>query len=150
MAGLPTLADTAAVRKELMAQYAKMAAAFKRKDAAGVVSTMAPDAEARVPGGPVIRRADMEASMKSQLATVQSVKSMVYKIDSLTVKGNTAVATVTGNSSIVILDDDHKPHTVDQINKVRNTWTKTKAGWRIKVAEMLGIKVFVDGKPLRQ
>jgi hypothetical protein len=149
MMGLQATADTASVRKELTAQYTRMSDAFKRKDAAGVVATMAPNAQAKLPGGQVIKRSEMESSLKEQLANVRSVKAMTYKIDGLKLNRTTVIATVTGDSTVVVADNEGKLHELRQINTVRNTWTKIGKQWRIKLAEPVSIKAFLDGKPLQ-
>ena len=142
--------QTAAVRKELTANYAKMAAAFKKKDPAGVLRFMAPDAVAKLQGGQRIPRSQMDPSIRQQLAAIRTVKKMEYDIERVVVLGKRAIVIVTGKSDVVIGDSTGKLHDVVQHNKVRNTWLRGKKGWQIKEAQMLGVKVWVDGKELKQ
>ncbi len=60
-----------------------------------------------------------------------------------------AVATVTGNTSVLIADEKGNLHQLDQTNRVWSTWARTAQGRRIKLAEPLALSVLLDGKPVR-
>lgn len=138
------------VRQQLQAQYARMARAYMSKDIHALMALSAPDAIARLPDGRILRRAQMAASLKEEWTLIRSVIQQTFTIDKLMVGVQDAVAVVTGKGVTLRADAQGGLHTVEQLNTVRTTWTRTAQGWRIRFTEPLSLTVSVDGKLQRE
>ena len=144
--GAGNSASLVSARREIAAQYAQLGQAFKNRDAHAYVALMTADFVAQLPAGQTAGIRDIEARLKDQFEHLQSVRSMSYAIDKLSLEGSTAIVTATGTSSVRVADPAGSVHTVDQVNTVVNTWLRTPLGWRMRKASPVRLKISVDGK----
>jgi ketosteroid isomerase-like protein len=140
-------ADDAAVRKALDAQYAKFSQGMIKKDMKAMFSLLTPDATFKEVGGQIMTREQMSKMMEQMMGTM-TISKIGNKVETLKVKGNTAIADVTSRSSGKMKGQDGKTHTVAYVSKSRDTWTKTAGGWKLKRIEAISETMTMDGKPV--
>jgi ketosteroid isomerase-like protein len=145
---LPARADDAAVRKQLEAQYAKLATAFKKKNVNGVMAIGTSDFSMKEPNGTVSDAKASAEGIKQMFAGVKSFNKVEMKIQKLTVKGNQAVATSTYlYDSQTPAPPKGKSHRMVQKGLSKDTWVKAGNTWKVRVVEMLNGEMSMDGKP---
>src|SRR5204863_1351623 len=106
--------------------------AFKAKDAAGVMQTVAPGFTQRMPDVTVIDAVAAEAAMKEWFATADTVTRYAVQIGALTVQGDNARAEVTEDITVTFADPVGQSHERVQTNTSEVTWVRTTDGWRIQ------------------
>jgi hypothetical protein len=150
-AAIPVLAtppDRAAdaARRELTARYAGISRAFASKDSAGLSEPLAADYSLKQPDGRVLTR-DAIAAMMTQQMKMMSHPKWVRTIESLTLKGPLAVATVRGvvDAGTTMQGKTHQFH-MNALTK--DTWSKQGRKWMLKSSQVIENHVEMDGKPL--
>jgi len=144
-------ADDAAVKKELLAVFAKFTAALKKKDVAGAMSYFTPDYTAKQMGM-TMTRAQAEQQMKQTIGSIKSFDTISWDIKKVTVKGNTVIAEGTELFVGTIQDDmgqmgpKGKTHKLKDVENNRDTFVKTPKGWLLKSSETISAEISVDGK----
>jgi ketosteroid isomerase-like protein len=154
----PPSADDAALRRQIANQYAQISAAFRRKDARGMMVFATPDFTVRTPDGRVLSRAQAQQNVQQNVDTIRTVQRDQYTIDRMDVRGDgaTAVCHVT-ERSVVAFNDTRgefgpvgKSHALDVTTRYRDTWINTgPESWRMKRSEMLSTRILLDGRPYR-
>lgn len=136
---LPALsrADNGTVRKELESQMARFQQAFRRKDVAALRSITTPDFTMKAPNGRVSRRREAEVAMIAEMKSIRSIKQWTLTIEKLAVKGDVATAIVNERMTAEIAGPFDQPHTEVSQARIRETWVKTRAGWRYKRSELV-------------
>ncbi|HUP90386.1 MAG TPA: nuclear transport factor 2 family protein [Longimicrobiales bacterium] len=124
-------------RAELANTYGWQDAAITRSDVRMFAMTLAPDYQVVLRNGQRLDRAQVEAAIKADMERTKSVDRATSQIDSLTWSGNDAVVTVTHRTDRTIADEKGTPHRYESGVVHRETWTKTRDGWRIKKLEEL-------------
>ncbi len=147
-AGSMALADDAAVRKELAAQYTKFGRAMKKKDVQTIFGLATPDFKIRTKNGQTLNAQQARAMLSMQLQAAKVLSTVQSNIQKLTVNGSTATAVVVTK---VVGQIQEKPggklHTMTDVGTTHDTWVKTPQGWRIKREEEVADKATLDGKP---
>ena len=136
------------VRKELDAQYKKLAEAHDRKDLKAIANLKTPDFHSIFPDGRVGDVKTMEQYTKQFLEMNQPPFNIRNTIQKLTVSENKLIAVaevfqeVSRNRELA-----GKVRRVDTSVMQRETWEKTTDGWKLKsVDNVRDQKRFVDGK----
>ena len=144
--------EDAAVRRELEAAYARLAAAYEKKDADAFMLDRTPDFTAKSHFGPVAGFQQVRSGVQRRMERIQRVNFLRLHIRELSVRGTEAVAVTSQEFSRLVTDREGKEHTVVSTGTVqRETWVKTGAGWKMKSLEELepGTQT-VDGKPFER
>jgi len=140
--------DDADVRKELEAQYKKLAEAHDRKDLKAIASLKTADFHAIFPDGRVGDVKTMEQYTKQFVESNQPPFNIKNTIQKLTVSENRLIAVVEAfQEASRTRELAGKVRKVDTSVTQRETWAKTPEGWKLKcVDNVRDQKRFVDGK----
>jgi ketosteroid isomerase-like protein len=140
--------DDSEVRKELEAQYKKLAEAHEREDLKAIVKLKTEDFHAIFPDGRVGDSKMMEQYSKQFLERNQPPYNQRFTIQKLTVSENKLIAVAE-----ILQELSRYQELADKRRKVdtsviqRETWTKTSDGWKLKsVDNVRNQRKFVDGK----
>lgn len=140
--------DDAQVRKELEAQYKKLAEAHDRKDLKAIAGLKTPDFHAIFPDGRVGDVRQMEQYTRQFIESNQPPFNIRNTIQKLTVSENKLIAVAE-----VFQEASRTRELAGKVRKVdtsvvqRETWVKTLEGWKLKsVDNVRDQKRFVDGK----
>jgi hypothetical protein len=147
-AGAVHAQDESVVRKELEAQYKKLAEAHERKDLDMIASLKTSDFHAIFPDGRVGDVKVMAQHTRQFLEVNQPPYNTRFTIQSLTVSENSliAVAEVFQQASRY-RELAGKRRKVDTSVVQREIWARTPEGWKLKsVDNVRDQKRFVDGK----
>jgi hypothetical protein len=140
--------DDAAVRKELEAQYLKLAEAHDRRDLKAIVGLKTADFHAIFPDGRVGDSKLMEQYSRQFLESNQPPYNQRFTIQKLTVSENKLIAVAeVFQEATRYRELEGRRRRVDTSVKQRETWAKTSDGWKLKsVDNVRDQKRFVDGK----
>lgn len=143
-------AEDNSAKRAIEARYAEMSKAFAAKDASGFESVFAPNFTAKGPGGQITTRARLLNDFEGQMRALNNVK-WTQKITKIKVEGK--VAHVVINSTMTAQMDGAKgsKHTFKlESTDNKSDWVKTTKGWQVTYSEVHGLKMWMDGKPLKQ
>lgn len=140
----------AQVRKELESSYAKLTKAFKSKDVKTIFAMGTNDFSYVAKNKTKMDRKSAEAMITGQMKMIQEVQTVSNVIKKLTVKGDTAIAIVTGTVKGKMINPGQQGKTLAlvSIGDTKDTWIKTSKGWKLKSVEVLSDKTTLDGKPV--
>jgi len=140
--------DDSEVRKELEAQYQKLAEAHDRKDLKAILALKTADFHAIFPDGKVGDCKTMEQYSQQFLENNQPPYNMRITIQKLTVSENKLIAVAeVFQEATRYRDLEGQRRKVDTSVLQRETWAKTADGWKLKsVDNVHDQKRFVDGK----
>lgn len=140
--------DDAAVRKEIEAQYLKLAEAHDRKDLKAIVGLKTADFHAIFPDGRVGDSKTMEQYSRQFLESNRPPYDIRVTIRKLTVSENGLIAVAEVLQEATRYRElEGKRRRVDTSVVQRETWAKTPDGWKLKlVDDVHDQKRFVDGK----
>jgi ketosteroid isomerase-like protein len=134
------------VRHALEAMYAKIADAQKQEDLEALRATRTPDFSVDMPNG---EKWDLETSLnysKAGFQQVQKTEKLSNTIDSLDVRGDTAVAVVHQQWSRMQMRAGKLRHVQTESHQTE-TWVNTPNGWRLQHIGNIKPGVWmVDGK----
>jgi ketosteroid isomerase-like protein len=136
------------VRAELERAYKENAAAFERSDLAGVMKLRAPDFHTVPSEGVTQDRRAMEQYTAGFMNGVRKWNAQTVTIDSLDVRGDTAVAIVTQHLDRMALRADNLVHRVETWVTQRETWVRSGSRWLMwRVDQLRNQRRLIDGKP---
>ena len=140
--------DDPEVRKELEAQYKKLAEAHDKRDLKAIVALKTADFHAILPDGRVGDSKMMEQYSRQFLETNQPPYNQRFTIQKLLVSENKLIAVAEVFQEVTRYRElAGKRRKVDTSVVQRETWTKTPDGWKLKsVDNVRDQKRFVDGK----
>ena len=140
--------DDAGIRKELDAQYKKLAEAHDRKDLKAIAALKTADFHAVFVDGRVGDVRIMEQYSKQFLETNQPPFNIRFTIQKLTVSENKLIAVAeVFQEAARYRDLAGKRRKVETSVVQRETWAKTSDVWKLKsVDNVREMKRFVDGK----
>jgi hypothetical protein len=143
-----TAQDDAVVRKELEAQYRRLAEAHDRRDLKAIVGFRTADFHAVFPDGRVGDSKVMEQYSRQFLESNQPPYDIRVTIQQLTVSENQLIAVAdVFQEATRYRELEGRRRKVDTSVLQRETWAKTAAGWKLKsVDNVHDQKRFVDGK----
>jgi len=144
----------ARVRSELDARYAENSAAFAVKDTARVYRLRAPTFHTQTPDGRTHSFADMKAYTARLFGMIARFDTITFRIDSLNMQGDTAVAIVYQYTSRL----QHLPDTpAAELHRVtaaviqREQWVPGGSGWLLwRVDQVRDQGLWIDGVLRRQ
>jgi len=100
----PRLTD-ATIRQQIADRYAQISAAFRRKDAPGMMAFAAPDFQAKVPGGRTLNRAEAQQNLQQNVDALRTIRENRYTLNKLTRRGATdVICHVTEHFNVVFND----------------------------------------------
>jgi len=142
--------DDEAVRKELEAQYKRLAEAHDKGDLKTIVGLKTADFHAIFPDGRVGDSKLMEQYSKQFLESNQPPYNIRVTIQKLTVSENKLIAVAEVLQEVSRYRElAGKRRKVDTSVLQRETWARTADGWKLKsVDNVRDQKRFVDGKPV--
>ena len=147
-------ARLARVRRELEARYAENAAAFTAKDTAAVYRLRAPGFHTVGPDGRTNSFADMKAYTVRLFSMIERFDSTTFRIDSLSMRGDTAVAVTyqrTLRRQWLPGTPPEERHRVEAAVIQREQWVPGPDGWLLwRVDEVRDQGLWVDGVPRRR
>jgi ketosteroid isomerase-like protein len=140
--------DDSDVRKELEAQYKRLAEAHERQDLKAIVALKTADFHAIFPDGRVGDSKQMEQYSKQFLESNLPPISTRFTIQKLTVSENRLIAVVEVLQEVTRYRElEGMRRKVETSVVQRETWSKTADGWKLKsVDNVRDQKRFVDGK----
>ena len=140
--------DDASVRKELEAQYLKLAEAHDKRDLGAIVGLKTPDFHAIFPDGRVGDSKLMEQYSRQFLESNQPPYNIRFTIQKLAVSENKLIAVAEVLQEATRYRElAGKRRRVDTSVVQRETWAKAAGGWKLKsVDSVRDQKRFVDGK----
>jgi len=147
-AGAALAQDEAEIRKELDAQYRKLAEAHDRKDLKAIAALKTADFHSISPDGKVHDVESMEQYTKNFLEMNKPPYNIRVTIENLAVSENRliAVADVFQEASRM-RDLAGKSRKVETSVRQRETWSRTPQGWKLKVVDNVhDQRRYVDGK----
>jgi hypothetical protein len=144
----------ARVRRELEARYDENARAFIAQDTAAVYALRAADFHTETPDGRTHTFADMRAYTERLFAMIERFDTLTFRIDSLSLRGDTAVAVVFQRSSRL----QHLPGTpAGELHRVsaaviqREQWVRGPTGWLLwRVDQVRDQGLWIDGELRRR
>jgi hypothetical protein len=141
----------AQVRGILQSSYAKMDAAYAKKDVAKVLSYRTPTYLSITEEGTKVPAAENKKRLEALFSTIADQVRTVTKIDSLTVKGNEAIAKVKQHAEITIVKATLPPQRSKMVMDVNSEdiWTRTPKGWLLKQSKNVSGSQSLDGKPFK-
>lgn len=140
--------DDPEVRKELETQYRRSAEAHDREDLKAIVGLKTEDFHAIFPDGRVGDSKTMEQYSKQFLERNHPPYNIRFTIQQLAVSENKLIAVVEILQEAGRYQDVMgKRRKVDTSVVQRETWAKTREGWKLKLVDNVrDQKRFVDGK----
>lgn len=140
--------DDAEVRKELEAQYQRLAEAHDKRDLKAIVALKTVDFHAIFPDGRVGDCKTMEEYSKQFLESNLPPYNIRFTIQELTVSENTLIAVAeVFQEATRYRELEGRRRKVDTSVFQRETWAKATEGWKLKsVDNVRDQKRFVDGK----
>jgi hypothetical protein len=146
------IGDTAAlarIRADLERRYAENAAAFVAKDTAAVYRLRAPGFHTVTPDGRTNSFTDMKAYTVRLFGMIERFDSVAFHIDSLSLRGDTAVAvTFQRTSRLQHLPDTpaEERHRVTSQVVQREQWVPSESGWLLwRVDQVCDQGLWIDG-----
>jgi hypothetical protein len=145
---IATAQDDAAVKKEIEAQYQKLAEAHDKKDLKAIAALKTSEFHAVFPDGRVGDVKQMEQYTRQFIESNRPPFNIRNTIQKLTVSENKLIAVAEVFQEISRTRElAGKVRKVDTSVKQRETWVKTPEGWKLKsVDSVRDQKRFVDGK----
>jgi hypothetical protein len=140
--------DDASVRKELEAQYQRLAEAHEKRDLRAIVGLKTADFHAIFPDGRVGDAQVMEQYSRQFLENNQPPYNIRVTIQELVVSDNKLIAVAeVFQEATRYRELEGKRRRVDTSVRQRETWAKTSDGWKLKsVDNVRDQRRFVDGK----
>lgn len=123
-------------KDELMAGYAKIVAALKKKDVKSIVSQMTPDVVIKE-NGQTMNKAQFEAMLKQQLPMMELVSSKI-NFTKVVVKGDTANAEWTEDAVASVPGQDGKKSKMSMKSKYKGSFKKIGGDWKMHTSESIG------------
>jgi len=144
----PSRADDKVIRQQIQAEYLKADAATRSRDLDRVMNHYTADFKLKV-GSKTLDRKKVTSLVHWQIVATKEIKALSFSIQSLVVKGNTAVATVKQNETIVVFKNQTQYLlTSEQVSE--DTWVNTTDGWRLKFQDVKHNVTTQDGKTIPQ
>jgi ketosteroid isomerase-like protein len=141
-----TPADPATVRREVEAQYGRLAAAFQRQDVSAVLGMRTPDFHTIGPDGRHLDATEMEAYTRHWFEMNHPPIVVRFTVRSIAAVGPDDVAVTVFQEGSRFQELAGKRRRVDHNVIQRETWRRTPAGWRIRmVDDVHDQKRWVDG-----
>jgi len=142
------LADnTAAVKKQLTANYSAIAVALKGNKIDKLGEMLTDDYVVVLNTGQKQTKSQVIAQFKGLASHLHNTK-WVRTIQAVTLSGNQAVATVSGSFSGDLSGQDGTPHKLTQNTTSKDIWVKTPKGYRLYKSEVQKNSMTMDGQPL--
>jgi ketosteroid isomerase-like protein len=140
--------DDAEIKKELEAQYKKLAEAHDKKDLKAILALKTVDFHTFFPDGRIGDSKLMEEYSKNFLERNQPPFNMKFTIQKLDVSYNKLIAAAEVLQELTRYQDlAGKRRKVETSVIQREIWAKTPEGWKLKsVDNVRDQKIFVDGK----
>lgn len=134
------------VRRALEGQYAKIAEANKNKDLAALLAIRTPDFSAQFPDGQIRNSKEMAGYSRVLFEQMQPPITVSNTIETLTVRGNEAIAVVHQQFSRMQVKAGQL-RKVETEARQRETWVLTQEGWKLKFVDDVHPGAwYVDGK----
>jgi ketosteroid isomerase-like protein len=146
--GTETAPKLLEVRAELEQAYKENTAAFMRWDLAAVMALRARDFHTVTPDGVTRDRSAMEQYITGIMNGVRKWNRITFTIDSLDVRGDTALAIVSQHVDRMALRPDNLVHHVETWVTQRETWMKHDSRWLMwRVDQLRNQRRLVDEQP---
>ena len=150
---IAAMADDAAVKKQIQADFNKAMAALQKHDMKGFMAFVANDYQFSSPEMKV-GKTYIEQTMKYYANGTNKIHSFSYDIADLKSSGNTATGKATFTLDSTVRDDQGvmgklgKTHRMHYAQLFAATWVKSGGRWQRSREAMIGKpKMTVDGKP---
>ncbi len=141
----PVNADTQAVKQQIQAEYMKADAATRTKDINALMSHYTSDFKLKTASGKILGLDKIKDNLIWQFVATKQVKEISFRIQSITVSGNTAVLLVKQSETLVVMMEGVQ-HTLESTQISSDTWLKTPSGWKLKAQTVKLSNTLEDGK----
>ena len=135
-------------RRELEAQYAMIQRAYRGRNPYAVFQLMTPDYTWKRVGMPILSRRGAQQTLHEWLGRLRAVKGVAARIERVSVSGGSALVLRTATLAAVVADQAGRAHDLVSTETSRDSWVKTRAGWRLRHTETLRSSASVDGHPV--
>ncbi len=134
-------------RAELQKQYDKMANAMVARDVKGMLAGLSKDFRMTMANGQRMNRQQAEQALQMNAAMIPAGGKATNKIDTITVKGNSATVVGTGTFEASVPGPDGKPGRMKIVSRSRDVWKKTGSTWLMVSSTELSQQITLNGKP---
>ncbi|HKV38180.1 MAG TPA: nuclear transport factor 2 family protein [Blastocatellia bacterium] len=147
---LLAFAQTAGVRKELEAAYAKRDKAFLNKDFGFLKSQETSDYSEKTKDGTVRNREEADAVADQMAPMVKEVAEIATKIESVKPGDQPGeyLLETSDHGKMTVNGPDGASHELTGTGRYREIWVRTKDGWKIKYHEEVESDMRIDGQPM--
>jgi ketosteroid isomerase-like protein len=136
-------------QQEIGAIYSRITRGIEQGDTQPYLNVLAPNAVLRTHDGKRMSREMLVQSM-SVLSQNMSDMRIRVRVVKFSVKGSKAVAVARTQFSGSIMDRQGNPHPYTSDSTSRDTWVKTKTGWKIVSSIGLTHNATLDGRPYKR
>jgi len=141
----PASPPTPAARAAIEANYARFNAAFRHKDLDGMFATLTDDFTLSMPGKTTMNAIQTRQVYAALFGSMKRVDEVTQTIQSFHPHGRTADTTVRMVMRFTATDEGRDQHGV-QTTTWRDTFVRTRGGWKLRRAVNLTQTMTVDGK----
>ncbi len=142
-------ASAPAQNRELKAAYEKFRKAILSKDLKGMMAICTPDMT-WTESGRTMKQVDMRKQLEAQVKLIQKYDEVTFKLNKVTMKGNTAVVDCDNViRCTMMMPGTKKPSRVGSKTRSIDTWVKGKDGWKVKSVVVKSNDMTMDGKPMK-
>lgn len=135
----------AEARTMLEKTYSDFRASVRRKDVDAALSNLTDDYVVEFPTYNQPRLA-MEAAVKKEFKNTVAIPAWTQSISNIQVDGNVVSAIINEQKTSVIKDAKGVERRATMNTRMRDTWVKTRGGWKNRRTEVLGVTITADGK----
>jgi ketosteroid isomerase-like protein len=134
-------------RDEIRGLYSKLQTAIKNKDLKTIRWAATKDMKWKDTSGQVRSIDQVLEQIKQQFAMTKKVTGCNFMADSVKLMGDKAVAMASFKIMADVIGQDKKSHKLVNWGKSKDSFRRTKDGWRCYMVERLSDKTTLDGKP---
>jgi ketosteroid isomerase-like protein len=138
-------ADNQVVKQEIQAEYMKADAATRTKDINALMAHYTSDFKLKMLNGKILSLDKVKDNIIWQFVATKQVKELSFRIQTIKVNGNSAEVLVRQTENLQVMMEG-KQHTIEGTQISEDTWTKTPAGWKLKLQVVKLSNITQDGK----
>jgi ketosteroid isomerase-like protein len=147
LAGVVAATVLAGDRDEIRGLYSKLQTAIKNKDLKTIRWAATKDMKWKDASGQIRSIDQVLEQIKQQFAMTKKVTGCNFMADSVKLMGDKAVAMTSFKIMADVIGEDKKPHKLVNWGKSKDSFRRTKDGWRCYMVERISDKTTFDGKP---
>lgn len=142
-------ADERALRKALTPMYAKIEAAFRKRDVAAFMALTAPNFTGKQKDK-VVEGSKVQMQLGMEFAMLQSMDKVTMKMEKVTSKDGKAVVVNRYSFAGTVAPEKGKILKMADNGVTRDTWVKTPKGWLLLQLETVKSNPTFNGRPVSE